>query len=347
MKMISKKIFGKTKRGETVTEYTITNKENESIKILDYGCIIRCLNVKNNTDSFTDVVLGYDTIQEYEEKYDTYFGAVIGRYANRLGGAEFTLNNKTYTLAKNNGNNHLHGGWVGFDKVVWKEKSTDDNTIIFEHLSPDGDEGYPANLNVTVTYTFTDNGELYIKYDATADNDTIINMTNHSYFNLDGQGDILSQYLMLNADKFTENSAECLPTGVITDVANTPMDFRKSKKIGEDINKDYEQLKNVGGYDHNFILSEGTGLKHFATAYSEKTGIELNAYTTQIGVQLYTGNFISKRTGKNGTEYKENYGFCLETQGFPNSMEIPHFPKPILLKADKYHHETLYKFNVK
>ena len=335
-------VFGKTKAGETVTAYRLTNSKGASAVIIDYGCTIVSLCVPNARGGFTDVVLGYDTVTEYEEN-NAYLGAAIGRIANRIGKAEFTLNGKTYQVAKNDGENHLHGGVKGFDKYVW-DASERAGALVFTRLSPDGEENYPGNLNVSITYRLTEENELCISYDADTDADTVVNLTNHSYFNLGGAA--LEHYLQIFAEEFTENDACCLPTGKLLAVSGTPFDFTEPKQIGRDIGADDIQLRNGGGYDHNYVLSDKAALKKAAVLYSKESGIRMTTVTTLPGIQLYSGNFLTTHKGKQGSAIERRCAVCLETQVFPNALAIPHFPSPILRKEEHFYSETVYSFDI-
>lgn len=345
--MIEKKSFGKTSNGAEVLLYTLKNSKGAYVELISYGCAIRSICVPDRDGKLVDVCLGYDSIEEYESQ-NGCLGAVIGRHANRIGNAEFTLNGKTYKLAANNGPNNLHGGPNGFNKRVFDSKIVGDS-VVFKRVSDDMEEGFPGRLEVSVTYSFSDDNELKIHYLGKSDADTVVNMTNHSYFNLDGHdaGLIYDTLLKINADRFTENDSNCLPTGKILEVFGTPFDFTTEKPIGQDIEKDDQNLKNGSGYDHNFIIN-GEGLKTAAVAYSEKTGIEMTTLTTKPGVQLYTANFLTNRPAKGKKKnYAERFGFCLETQFFPNAMAIKHFPSPILRAGDVYDQTTVFKFSVR
>lgn len=340
------KEFGKTADGRTVNIYRITNKNGAYADVLDYGCTLQTICVPDKDGNLTDVCLGYDTVAEYEAN-DGCLGAFVGRHANRIKEGKFTLNGVDYVLAVNNGPNHLHGGLKGFDKVVWGTCVASDR-LIFSHTSPDGDEGYPGNLMMSVSYAFDDSNTLTLSYDAGCDADTVVNFTNHCYFNLNGQGTgtATDHLLQVNADSFTENDENCLPTGKILSVEGTPFDFRKAKPIGQDINADDINLKNGNGYDHNFLLS-GEGMRDAAVLTSEKTGIVMTTRTTQPGVQVYTANFLTDRTGKGGTKYGIRDGICLETQHYPDAVHHAHFPSVILKQGEEYHQETQYHFTLK
>lgn len=335
---ITKRQFGFTRDGREVTCFIIANG-NLKAEILDYGVTIRSLFVPDKNGKSVDVVLGYDTVQEYEEN-DGYLGATIGRVGNRIRKGKFTLNGENYTLAVNNGPNHLHGGLKGFDKAVWKADEKE-NSIVFSHFSPDGDEGYPGNLSVTVTVTLEENG-ISLDYAAETDKDTVINLTNHSYFNLNGKGDVLEHTLKLNADKFNVGDSDCLPTGEIASVFGTVMDFTKEKTIGFGIDSSEPCVKLSGGYDSNFILSGSPA----AVLKSEESGIEMTVLTTEPGVQVYSANFLTPRKGKNGAKYTYRNALCLETQHFPDSIHHPEWPTCILKKGEKFESKTTYCFNV-
>ena len=343
--MITQSIFGHTKAGDVVAAYRLTNGCGAVATVLDYGCILQALSVPNAQGGFTDVVLGYDTLAQYEEG-DGYLGAAIGRVANRIGKGEFTLSGKTYKLARNNGENHLHGGIKGFDKFIWSA-AVNGNALELSRVSPDGEEGYPGNLRVKVTYRLTEDNELRISYDAHADADTILNLTNHSYFNLNGGGTVLSHELSVFAERFTENDDACLPTGKLLDTRDTPFDFSQPKTLGLDIEADNEQLRFGHGYDHNFVLSDTAILKKAAVLYSPETGIVMTTLTTLPGIQVYSSNFLTQRKGKNGSDIDRRYALCLETQVFPNAMACPNFPSPILRVGEHFHTETVYRFETK
>lgn len=335
-------IFGYTKDGEAVTAYRLTNKIGAQAIILDYGCTVQALSVPNAQGGFTDVVLGYDTVLEYE-KNDAYLGAAIGRVGNRIGNGEFTLNEKAYQLAKNDGENHLHGGIKGFDKYIW-EAHEEENMLSLTRLSPDGEENYPGNLFVRISYELTEDNELRIIYDADTDKDTVVNLTNHSYFNLSGKGTALEHSLRIFAETFTENDTACLPTGELLKTAGTPFDFSEPKSVGRDIGLDDTQLRNGNGYDHNFVLSDKAEMKKAAVLFSPETGIQMTTFTTLPGMQLYSGNWLTQRRGKGGNPIDRRFAVCLETQVFPNALALPHFPSPILRKDEHYHTVTIYRF---
>jgi len=322
------------------------------VRAMTYGGIVVSLRVPDRQGRLDDVVLGYESAAAYA-KNDPYFGAIIGRYGNRIAKGRFTLDGKTYELATNNGPNHLHGGIKGFDKVMWKGDPFQNDAgagVIFTYTSPDGEEGYPGTLKVRVTYTLTNKSELEVDYHATTDKPTIVNLTQHSYFNLAGQGtrDILDHRLRLNADRFTPVDAALIPTGELAPVEGTPLDFRQPSAIGARIDQDNQQLKNGTGYDHNWVLNgTGSGLHLAARVVEPTTGRTLEVSTTEPGVQFYTGNFLDGTiTGKQGRVYKRRYGFCLETQHFPDSPNEPKFPSTILRQGEEYVSRTVMAFGV-
>ena len=333
---VEKKPFGVKKGGEAVNIYCIKN-DMLAVEIMEYGAAIRSLLVQRG-GAWTDVVLGYDTLREYEEN-DGYLGACVGRVGNRIGGAGFTLNGKTYTLARNDGENHLHGGVRGFDKYVWTAEELPDG-VRFARVSPDGEEGYPGTLHAAVSYRLQGN-TLVIEYEASADQDTLCSLTNHSYFNLNGSGSVLGHTLQINADEFLENSAATLPTGRRLPVAGTPFDFRVPKRVGQDIGTDDIQLRNCGGYDHNFCLTGETA----AVLRGDVSGITMTVRTTLPGMQLYAANFLTERRGKNGAVYMPRAALCLETQFFPNAMACEDFEKPILRAGELWREHTALIFS--
>ena len=344
--------FGKTPDGQEVRLYRLRNATGMTAEIMTYGAIVVSLEAPDKDGNMDDIVLGYDNLQDYL-KETPYFGAIVGRYGNRIGKGKFTLDGVTYTLATNDGANHLHGGVKGFDKVVWDGKPVyrpDGVGVELSYLSKDGEEGYPGNLQVTVTYILTNKDELRIEYHATTDKATPVNVTHHGYFNLTGgRRDILGHELMLNADKFTPVDAGLIPTGRLVDVEGTPMDFRKSTAIGARIGDNYEQLKFGGGYDHNWVLTkQGNRMTLAARVYEPTTGRIMEVRTTEPGIQFYAGNFLDGTlTGKGGIVYKHRYGFCLETQHYPDSPNKPEFPSTILRPGGTYETTTVYRFLTK
>ena len=341
---ITKRPFGTLADGTAVSCWTMENAHGLRAELLDYGATIRSVQVPDRAGRLIDVVLGYDDLAGYAGN-PSFYGATIGRFGNRIGGAEFALNGKTYWLAKNNGENHLHGGLRGFDKYVWDAEILEDG-VKFSRVSPDMEEGYPGNLAVSVTYR-VENGALVIMYDAKSDRDTLCNLTNHSYFNLNGSGSALSHVLQINADQFLENSNQCMPTGKILSVDGTPFDFRAPKRVGQDIGANDQQLQNCGGYDHNFCLPDTGELYEAAVLSSPKSGITMKTLTTMPGVQLYTANFLGPWAGKGGTMYDKRGAVCLETQFYPNAMRCEGFRKPILKAGEAYHQVTVYAFSAK
>lgn len=347
---VTKNDFGKTADGQKVDVYTLTNRRGSEVKITNYGGIITSLKVADRTGKRDDIVLGFDNVDPYL-KGGPYFGALIGRYANRIAKGHFTLNGKQYTLAVNNGENHLHGGIKGFDKVVWQArivKVPNGAALRLTYLSKDGEEGYPGNLSVKVIYTLTNANELKIEYWATTDRDTVVNLTSHSYFNLAGQGngDILNHQLLINARRFTPTDAGSIPTGELKSVKGTPFDFTSAFRVGDRINDDDQQLKFGKGYDHNFVLNGRMGsLRQAAVVYEPNSGRRMEVWTTEPGIQFYSGNFLDGTlTGKDGKVYRERYGLCLETQHFPDSPNKPSFPTTVLRKGQRFHSLTIHKF---
>ena len=306
------------------------------------------MDVPDKSGALGDVVLGFDNLDQYL-KGDPYFGAIVGRVANRIAKGKFTLDGKEYTLAVNNGPNSLHGGLKGFDKVVWKaseEKNTEGPAVKFTYTSADGEEGYPGTLNVTVVYTLTNRNGLRIDYTATTDKDTPVNLTNHTYFNLAGKGEIVDHQIKINADRYTPTDDTLIPTGELKDVKGTPMDFTSQHAIGDHI---AETGGDPNGYDHNFVINGGgRALTLTAQVYEPTTGRVLTMYTTEPGVQFYTGNFLDGTlTGKGGWTYQKHQAFCLEAQHFPDSVNHPNFPSVILKPGKPYHQRTEYVFSTK
>jgi aldose 1-epimerase len=348
---IQRSVFGKMTNGQSMELYTLTNRNQMQVAITNYGGRVVKLIVPDRNGKMADVVLGFDDLDGYLGN-NPFFGALIGRYANRIGNARFKLDGVEYKLEANDGKNSLHGGSQGFDKRVWKAKELPgaEPALELTYLSKDGEEGYPGSLTATVVYTLTNNNELKIDYKATTDKDTVVNLTNHSYFNLAGQGngDILKTELMINADRFTPVDATLIPTGELRKVEGTPLDFRKLTTIGARINADDQQLKFGRGYDHNFVLNrKGPGLELAARAVDPGSGRELEVYTTQPGMQFYSGNFLDGSVkGKGGIAYGHRSAFCLETQHFPDSPNKPNFPSTELKPGHTYHQVTVFKFSV-
>lgn len=339
--------FGRLPDRRVVKRFELRNRNGMSARIMTYGAILTELQVPDRNGKFTNVVQGFDNLRAYLAGHP-HFGAVCGRVANRIAKARFTLDGQEYLLANNNGPNHLHGGLIGFDKVLWKAKplKIDDRevSVVFSYISRDGEEGYPGNLDVRVTYTLTDKNELRIDYSATTDKATPVNVTNHSYFNLAGNGDVLGHEMFITADRYTPVDDELIPTGEIAPVKGTPLDFTKPEMIGARI----EQLKpKPGGYDHNFVLNdEGKSLALAARVREPKSGRVMEVLTTEPGIQLYTGNFLQGQVrGLNGEPSLQHSGFCLETQHFPDSVNRPNFPSTILRTGKIYKSTTVFKFS--
>jgi aldose 1-epimerase len=337
--------------GQQVKLYTLVGENGMGLKVTNYGARVVALCVPDKNKKPVDVALGYNNINDYLNKPETFFGAAIGRYGNRIGDAKFMLDSVVYQLKINDGKNHLHGGPKGYHAVVWKANQVSDSKIIFTYLSPDGEEGYPGNLTIEMTYELTADNALRIEYAATTDRTTVCNLTNHTYFNLSGEGSetINDQVLSINALLYTPVDNSLIPTGKIEPVANTPFDFTTPTAIGTRLNTNDQQMKFGHGYDHNWVLNrKGEGVELAATVYSPITGIQLDVLTDQPGLQFYGGNFLNgKLQGKTGEFYKFRSGLCLETQHFPDSPNKPDFPSTTLLATSKYRHICIYKFSVK
>ncbi|MBK5194203.1 MAG: galactose mutarotase [Flavobacteriaceae bacterium] len=350
---IEKTAFGTTPEGESVDKYTLKNQKGMEVAIITYGGIITSLKVPNKDNVYEDVVLGYDSLAKYT-KSSPYFGAIIGRYGNRIAKGKFSLDGKEYKLATNDGPNHLHGGAKGFDKVVWTAvaiKGDSTASLKLTYLSKDLEEGYPGNLKAVVTYTLTNDNVLEVLYEATTDKKTIVNLTQHSYFNLSANFSktILDHEIAINADTFIPVDATLIPTGKLTDVTNTPFDFRAAKVIGKDIEAKDDQLKKGLGYDHCWILNnQNEGFKLAASAYHPESGRLLEIYSDEPGIQFYTGNFLDGTLpSKTGGTYAHRTGFCLETQHYPDSPNQKYFPSTVLNPGEKYTSKTSFKFSVK
>ena len=348
---LKKQLFGKTADGHDVDLYTLTNRNGVEIGIMNRGGTVVSIRVPDRNGKVGDVALGFDSLDGYLQD-NPFFGALVGRYGNRIAKGRFKLNGVAYKLAVNNGENHLHGGLQGFDKAVWNARDVSEGPLPrleLTYLSKDGEEGYPGNLSVAVVYSLTDANELRIDYSATTDKDTVVNLTNHSYFNLAGagEGDILGHELTLYADRFTPVDKGLIPTGELRSVGGTPFDFRKPTPIGARIDAKDEQIQFGGGYDHNFVLDSGGGSLTLAARVNEpKTGRVLEVLTTEPGIQFYTGNSLDgKVAGKGGKAYQKRYGFCLETQHFPDSPNHPKFPSTVLKPGGKYQTTTVYRFS--
>jgi len=353
--------FGTTPDGDSVEVFTLKNSNGLEVRAMTYGAILLSIKTPDKDGNMGDIVLGFDSLGGYTSPdyiaHLPYFGAVVGRYANRIAGGKFSIDGQSYQLPTNDGPNSLHGGTKGFDQRVWSGTSFQNDTaagVVLKYTSPDGQEGYPGTLNVQVTYTLTNSNELVVDYGATTDKPTIVNLAQHSYWNLedDGRSDILSHRLMINADSFTPVDSTLIPTGEIRAVAGTPFDFRTPHEIGERINADNEQLHIAGGYDDNWVLNDtpvdsATGLTVAAEVWAPTSGRTLEVLTDQPGLQFYSGNFLDGTiTGKNGITYGHRAAFALETQHFPDSPNHPDFPSTVLRPGDQYKTRTVFRFGV-
>lgn len=339
--------FGSIQSGKKATLYILENKNHTVVKVTDFGATLVSVLFADKDGVMKDMVLGYDDAASYE-KGTSCFGATIGRNGNRIKDAHFTIDGKEWVIEANENGNSLHSGKNGFNHLMWEMKESGDNYVTFYHYSPQEEQGFPGNMHVTVTYTLDDEDTVHITYHAKADADTVMNFTNHSYFNLAGHdsGVMLDQKLQLFADAYTpDEDSHSIPTGEIAPVAGTPMDFTTMKPIGQDINEDFEQLHFTGGYDHNYVLSDKPGtMRQMAKAECDASGIAMDAYTECCGVQLYAGNFIGIQTGKGGVTYGDRHGFCLESQFYPNAVNEKNFPSPVVPANTEYHSETKYHF---
>ena len=345
---VVKSDFGVTKDGEKIVEYTLTNSEGMEVGVMARGATLTKIIVPDRDGKKADVILGFDDVSGFEGKTNPHFGCTTGRFANRIAEGKFTIDGKEYQLTINNGKNALHGGTKrSLDKVIWNvEPLEDQNAVKFTYTSPDMEEGYPGNLNCEVIYTLTNKNELKIDYNATTDKPTTINLTNHAYFNLAGEGDetILDHILMINADKFTAVDDGLIPTGELASVKGTPLNFLEPKAIGDDI----DQLTQTGGYDHNYVITRsGPGMGLAARVTDPDSGRVMECYTDQPGIQLYTANGMQVPAGKGGKPYGKKSAFCLETQNFPNAVNTPSFPNSILRPGETYEHHTIYAFSAK
>jgi aldose 1-epimerase len=348
---IDPKQFESVTDGKSTRLYVLKNKNGLEATFTNYGQRLVSLMVPDKNGVFEDIVLGFSTLKEYQTKKGAYFGATIGRYANRIANGEFSINGKTYKLATNSGKNHLHGGVKGFNNVVWDAQQLKNNEIEFTRISPDMEEGYPGNLRLTVRYTLTNDNELQITYYATTDKATIVNLTHHSFFNLagEGNGDVNNHLLMINADFFTPVNQDLIPIGALQKVKGTPFNFTSFKPIGQDLNEDNQQLQYAAGYDQNYVLNKTLknrqGLVLAAKVIEPNSGRIMEVYTNEPGIQFYEGNFLDGSvTGKRGKSYVFRGAFCLETQHFPNSPNQPNFPSTILKPNETYQSTCIYKF---
>lgn len=347
----NRKPFQVTIDGKETDLYVLQNGGGVQAVFTNYGARWVSLLMDDKEGNKTDVVVGLTSVEDYKNAEEPYYGATVGRYANRIAQGRFTLDGKEYKLATNQPPSHLHGGNEGFQYKVWDVVQVDNSSITFRYLSPDGEEGYPGNLEVTVVYSLTEANEVKVDFSANTDKATVVNLTNHAYFNLNGQGSgpITGHFLRINADRYTPMDENSIPFGRLDAVAGTPFDFTKATPIGERIDADNEQLKNGGGYDHNFVLNkEGAEMSLAAIAVGERSGIQMEVLTTEPGVQLYTGNFMAgKHTLKGGYKDEKRHAFCLETQHFPDSPNQPQFPTTVLQPGETFTSHSIFRFSVK
>ncbi len=350
--MVEKTLYGKLPDGREVYQFTLKNKAGATMKVINYGAIVTSMTVPDRSGKYEDVILGYDSLDAYI-KDNTFFGSVVGRYGNRIGKGKFKLEGKEYQLALNDGPNHLHGGKVGYNKVLWTAKEVQDTTgpaIELTYISADGEEGYPGKVTLSVVYTLTENNEFKAEYKGTTDKTTVLNPTQHSYFNLSGSfnNTILDHVISINADAMTPVDNTLIPTGKLLDVTNTPMDLRKPTVIGAHINDDFEQLKIAGGYDHNWVLNNyDKKVRAIAEVYEPKSGRLMTVLTDQPGVQFYSGNFLDGTRKGKGVTYQKRSGLCLEAQCYPDTPNKPEFPSCTLKPGETYRQVTIYKFSTK
>jgi aldose 1-epimerase len=343
-KKVAKEHWGTTSDGESAELYTLTNPNGAEVRVATYGGTVVSLRVPDRSGVTADVVAGFDRFEEYL-KPPPYFGSIIGRYGNRIGKGRFLLNGSMYLLAQNDGENHLHGGIRGFDKRVWEARPVSQQCLELTYFSKDAEEGYPGNLSTSVSYTLTDANDLQIEYTASTDEDTVVNLTSHGYFNLAGEGDILGHEVLIHADRFTPVDEGLIPTGELAPVAGTPFDFRAATTIGERIEQKSEQLLLGGGYDHNWVLNRsGIGLEAAARVTEPKSGRVMEVLTTEPGLQFYSGNFLNGTLTGKGRTYNRRSAFCMETQHFPDSPNKPHFPSTVLRRGATYRSTTVYRF---
>ncbi|MEP0710715.1 aldose epimerase family protein [Algoriphagus sp.] len=344
-------VFGTTFQNQKVETYEIKNANGMNMKVTNFGARVTHLWVPDKDGNLVDVVLGFETLDGYLASGEKYFGAAIGRYGNRIANGKFTLNGEEYTLPQNNNGQTLHGGPGGMDYVIWDVEKSGENGLIFSYTSPDGEEGFPGELKVKMIYTLTDDNEFKVTYEAETNKATPVNLTHHSFFNLNGAGNgtVLNHTLQLNADKYTPVNEVLIPTGEVASVNGTPFDFTNATKIGERIDQENEQLKFGGGYDHNWVLNKtGNDLTQAAVISSPQTGIEMEVWTTEPAIQFYSGNFLDGSiTGKGEKVYELRSAFCLETQHYPDSPNQPNFPSTILEPGEKYEQTCIYKFGTK
>jgi len=350
--MIEKTLYGKLSDGREIYQYTLTNKSGATLKVINYGAIVTSLTIPDRNGKFGDVILGYDSLQAYVDD-KCFFGAIVGRYGNRIGKGKFKLDGKEYQVTVNEGENHLHGGKLGFNKVMWDARTMQDtagSAIELTYVSTDGEEGYPGKVTLTVIYTLTDSNELKIEYKGTTDKTTVLNPTHHSYFNLSGSfnNTILDHIVMIDANAITPVDKSLIPTGKLLDVSKTPMDFRTPIAIGAHIDDDFEQLKIAGGYDHNWVLRNYDGkVRTVAEVYEPKSGRLMTVITDQPGIQFYSGNFLDGTGKGKGVTYQKRSGLCLESQCYPDSPNKPEFPSATLKPGEEYHQTTIYQFSTK
>lgn len=348
---IERRIFGKSPEGRDIYLFMLRNSNGMSICLTDFGAILVSVFTEDKNGKFHDVVLGFDQLEQYSDNIP-YFGSTIGRNANRIAGSSFSISSKIWNLDKNEGENNLHGGYDGYHKRVWNHEAIDaeESSVIFKLKSPHGDQGFPGSLEVSVTYTLTNDNEVKIDYHAVSDQDTLVNLTNHSYFNLGGHdsGDISSHKLWIDADQFTPvSSSKCIPTGQNISVQDSPMDFRTEKKIGRDIHMNHEQLIFGQGYDHNWVLKTTSGeVIKVAKLTHEESGRVMEVYTDLPGVQFYSGNVLEETIGKEGSIYQKRSGLCLETQYIPDAIHHSAFESPLLKAGEIYRTQTIYKFKI-
>jgi aldose 1-epimerase len=348
---VLKEDFGTTPDGEQVEQYTLRNENGMEVKIITYGGRITSLTAPDAEGNYEDVVLGFNSLEQYLED-NPFFGALIGRYGNRIAKGKFSLDGEEYTLAQNDGENHLHGGEKGFDKVVWNVEEVGAKMLRLSYISEDMEEGYPGKLETIVTYTLNDNNSLDVDYEATTDKKTVVNLTQHAYFNLsaDFSKYILDHEIVINADQYLPVTENLIPTGEMREVANTPFDFREPKEAGKDIEESNEQLQRAGGYDHNWVLNEqDSGMRFAASAYHPESGRMMEVHTNEPGIQFYSGNFLDGTLPLQYGDgnYEKRSGFCFETQHYPDSPNQEHFPSVVLEPGDTYSSKTTFKFSVK